>query len=267
MKKLSFLLFTLLAVTMFTSCLKDEPNKDIFTAEVTINSRTSGDADNIVFSNNLSVIEIDNANMTIKFTTGYKDVNGAGHNLTTPAMPLTPVGGPIYSFSDSGSSLNGISNLNGYIDMLTTTAWYSFTLNGTEKVISTTDLIFSYATMTVTNPDNGNNNSYYNFQCAFFLDETGKKCSMVITNFTPNLNGQIVANQIEWNNLTVTPTATGYHITTEMAESAINKGFNTIKNLNFNITLTDESRRIDGSFMCNDLNIKIEGDLFPKAQL
>ena len=266
MKKLSFLLFSLLAVMMLTACGNDDEPKNKMTANVTMSSRTS-DGDNVVFSQYNAVIEVDNANMTIKLNTGYKDSDGVGHTFATPPMTLTQVGGAIYSFGNSGSSLNGISNLNGYIDMATVTVWYSFTLNGAEKVISTSDLIFSYATMTVTNPDNGNNKSYNNFQCAFFLDATGKKCSMVITNFTPNLNGQIVANQIEWNNLTVTPTATGYHITTEMAESAINKGFNTIKDLNFDITLTDESRRIDGSFMCNDLNIKIEGDLFPKAQL
>lgn len=266
MKKLSFFLLSVLAVTMLTACGNDD-EKNIVTANVAMNSLTS-DGDKVVFSQDNAIVEIDNVNMTIRFNpTGYKDIDGVGHNFATPEMTMTRIGGLICSFSNSGSSTNGISNLNGYIDLGTYTIWYSFTHDGAEKVISTSDLIFSYATTTVTNPDNGNNNSYYNSQCGFFFDASGKKCNMAITNFTPNLNGSIVANQVVWKDLKVTPTATGYNITSEMAESTINKGVHTISNLNFNITLTDQSRHIDGSFMCNGFNIKIEGDLFPKTQL
>ena len=264
MKKLSFLLYSLLAVMMLTACNNSDEPIDIITTNVTMNSRTC-DGDKVVFSQNNATIEVNYTNATISFNTAYKDIDGVGHALKTPAMTLTPAAGSIYRFNSGSTPLGEITNLNGYIDMETFTVLYSFTLNGSEQVISTSHLIYSYATMTVTNPDNGNNKSYNDFQCVFVLDATGEKCSMVLTKFAPNLNGSIVANQITWEGLTVKPTTTGYDITAHSAESSM-RGMYTITDLKFNVSLTKQSRDITGGFKCNDLNIKIEGDLLAPLQ-
>ena len=255
MKKLSFWALSLLAVTMLTACGNDDDPVNKYTATVAINSRTlNGDA--VVFSQSTGTITINSTDMTITISSGYKDAEGVGHTFTTPAMPLTPMGGSIYSFTDSSHAVD----LTGYIDEATITAWYSFFANASDRVISTTQMIYSYITTTVTNPDNGNHNSYTNAQYMFELDAKGEKCAMLATNFAPNLTGAIQSSRTYWEGLTVTPTTTGYIITADVAESNY-KNNDTLTDLK--VILDDQCRTINGSFKCNGLTIKVTGDMFP----
>lgn len=259
MKKLSFWVLSLLAVTMLTACINDDDDPvSKVTDYLTVNSRAIN-GDDVVFSQNTATVTINSTDMTIAISCGYRDAVGASQTLTTPAMPLTFVGGSIYSFS-SASTTSGVTNLSGYFDVATVTLWYSFLANGTDQVFSSTQLIYSYSTTTVTNPDNGNHTSYTNSQYMFVLDSKCEKCTMVITNFAPNLSGAIQDNQMYWEGLTVTPTATGYVITTDKAESNL-MGTNAITDLTVN--LDNQGRTINGNFKCNDFNINVTGDLFP----
>lgn len=98
MKKLSFLFFSLLAVTLFTSCLNNDEPVNKRSLQDVMNTRAV-DGDKVVFSQNNVTIELDNTNQTIKFTTSYKDADGVSQSLTTPEMKLNFVTGAIYSFS------------------------------------------------------------------------------------------------------------------------------------------------------------------------
>lgn len=259
MKKLSFWVLSLMAVTMLTACIKDDDDPvNKYMATVDINSRTlNGDA--VVFSQNTGTITINSTDMTITISSGYKDAEGVGHTFTSQAMPLTPMGGSIYSFTDTSHAVD----FTGFIDEATITVWYTFFANPTDQVISTTQLIYSYNTTTVTNPDNGNNYSHSDSQYMFALDSKGEKCAMVVTNFAPNLTGTAISSQTRWDGLKVTPTTTGYIVTAEMVESNLKDNDN-ISDVHF--VLDNQCRTINGSFKCRDLNIKVSGDMFPVMQ-
>lgn len=257
MKKLSFLVLSLMAMTLLTSCLNNDDPVNKQTLNFLINSRAIH-GDNVVFAQNTSSIEIDGTNMTIQINCGYRNAAGEGLTMKTPVMTMTPASGATYSFNSGSTPFSGVSNLEGYFDLSTYTMWYSFTDGNSDKVYCTTQLIYGYATTVVTNPDNYNHYTHTNSQYRFDFDSNGEKCSLTTNYFAPNLTGSIQADQIQWKDLTVTPTTTGYVITADKAESSL-KDYFTITDVR--IVLDDQCRAINGSFMCNDLNISVTGSL------
>ncbi|MBQ7205375.1 MAG: hypothetical protein IJS04_05985 [Muribaculaceae bacterium] len=258
MKKLSILFFSLLAVTLFTACNSgDDPvNKQTFTS--TINNRTFNDGD-VIFSQGSAKVEVNFTNMTIQFTSDYKDLNGQSRTITTPEMKMVYLNGSIYEFDATG---NGDDAMTGHFDMATGMLWYTFSKDG-HFVVSTSQLLYAYSTTTVTNPDNGNHYSHKASAYLFALDSKGEKCVMKVSNFAPNITGTIEAEELQYEGLNVTPTAVGYTITANQVESSI-RGFYTITDLN--IVLDAQCRFINGTFKCGDLLFAISGGLFNEQQ-
>jgi hypothetical protein len=254
MKKLSVLFFSMLAVMMFTACTNnDDPvNKQTFTS--TINTRTF-DGTDVVFSQGSAKVEVNFTHMTIQFTSDYKDINGQSRTITTPEMKMTYLNGSIYQFDVTG---NGDDAMTGRFDMATGMLWYTFFKDG-YPVVCTSHLLYAYSTTTVTNPDNGNHYSHKESAYLFALDARGEKCVMRVSNFTPNINGTIEAEELQYDGLNVTPTVSGYIITASQVESSM-KGFYTITDLN--IVLDAHCRVINGSFKCGDLDFTVSGGLF-----
>ncbi len=254
MKKLSILFFSLLAVTLFTACNSDDDpvNKQTFTS--TINSRTFDDG-NVIFSQGSAKVEVNFTHMTIQFTSDYKDINGLSHSITTPEMKMVYLNGSIYEFEATG---NGDDAMTGRFDMATGMLWYTFSNDG-HLVVSTSHLLYAYSTTTVTNPDNGNHYSHKASAYLFVPDSKGEKCAMKISNFAPNISGTIEAEELQYDGLNLTPTASGYTITASQVESSM-RGFYTITDLN--IVLDAQCRVINGSFKCGDLLFTISGGLF-----
>lgn len=260
MKKSLLYMFAALAVVMFTSCGdNDEPvNKQTFTS--TINTRAV-ESDVVYFSQNSAKVEVNYTNMTIQFSCAYADVNGHSHTFSTPEMKLSTASGTVYSFTNSAASGNdGISSFKGYLDMATGMMWYSFMVDGSTTVVNTSHLLYAYSTTKVTNPDNAFTYDHQNSAYLFAIDSKGESCSMRISNFAPNITGAVQALEIQYNDLKVVPSPTGYTITADEAESNY-AGFYTITDLVFN--LDNQCKVIDGSFKCSDLEFKITGDLFP----
>lgn len=262
MKKSLIYIFAVLAAVMFTSCSdNDEPvNKQSFTS--TINTRAiEGDA--VYFSQNSAKVEVNYTGMTIQFSTTYADINGHSHSFTTGEMKMTLASGTVYTFTNSAASGNdGISSLKGYLDMATGMMWYSFMADGTTTVVNSSHLLYAYSTTTVTNPDNGYTYNHQNSAYLFAIDSKGETCTMRISNFAPNITGSIQALEIQFNDLKVVPTLTGYTITADEADSNYS-GFYTITDLAIN--LDSQCQVINGSFKCSDLDFKITGDLFPNV--
>lgn len=252
MKKLSILFFSLLAVTLFTAC-NDDNDKPVNkqTVNMDINNRAI-DGETVVFSQNKATVEVNFTDMTIKISTQYTDATEHPHTLTTPEMNLTNEGGMIYSFG------RGTSEVSGYIDFNTSMMWYTIN-NASGLVVSTSQLVYAYSTTTVTNPDNGYTYSHEHSAYLFVLDSKCEKCSMSISNFSPNIAGSIEVGEVQFNNLNVTPTATGYTITADETET-INYGY---KITDLNINLNEQCQFINGSFKCKDLEFSITGKLFP----
>lgn len=264
MKKLSFLLISLLAVTLFTACNNDDPvNKQ--TVTMTISNRAI-DGDEVVFSQTSANAELDYTNMIIKFSASYKDADGMSHSFSTPEMKLNgSTSNTVYTFSNTAPSASaGIEQLTGYIDFATGMMWYSFDA-GSSHVVSSTNLLYAYITTTVTNPDNNNHFNHQQSAYLFIPDSKGETCSMLISNFIPNIAGSVEVSEIRYDGLTLTPTVNGYTITASEIEPANIKGHYKITDLE--VTLNSQCRIIDGTFECGDLDFRIAGNLFPSTSL
>ena len=259
MKKLSILILSLLAVTMFTACNdNDEPNNKQ-TATASINSRTI-DGNDVIFSQGSAKVELNYTEMVIKITADYKDANGQTHNLTTPDMKMYSNSNSVYSFNNAASSTYaGIDDFQGFIDFTTGMMWYSFVVDGSTRVVSTTNLLYAYTNTTMTNPENGNHGTHQQSAYLFAPDSKGETCVMRISNFMSNLNGAVDAAEVQYNGLTLTPTTSGYTITADEVESNY-KGFYTLTDVN--ITLSTQCQTMSGSFKCNGINYEINGGLF-----
>ena len=251
MKKLSFLLLSLLAVTMLTSCGNDDPvNKQ--TAVIVINNRAI-QGDQVVFSQGNASVELDYTNMNIAFSFNYKDADGQSHNISTSVMKMRSSNRTTYQFNSDDNSLTGS------IDLGTGMMYFTYAPSSDTRVYSSSHLLYAYTTTTITNLDNGNHGSHQQSSYLFVIDARGEKCVMQINNFISNLNGVVDAAEVYYEGLTITPTLTGYTITADKAESNA-KGFYTITDLN--ITIDDQCNVINGSFMSNGLKHEISGGLF-----
>ena len=264
MKKLSFLLLSLLAVTMFSACNdnNDEPvNKQTIAAS--FNCRAY-DGNEVVFSQNTGKVELNYTDMTIQITANYKDTDGTSHALTTGVMGLEHRSGYLYSFHE----LTDLGSPSGYIDLSTGMMWLTFTPElGSTAYYCTSHLVYNntiayyYSTTYITNPDNGFNYNHEKSAYLFVPNAKGETCTMVIFNFIPNTAGSIEVSEIQYDGLQMTVTPDGYTITASEVEPTNYKGTYIITDLN--ITLTHQARNINGTFECNDLEFKVMGNLVP----
>lgn len=258
MKKLSFLLLSLMAVTLLTACGSDDDPVNKQTVSSIINNRAI-DGEAVAFSQTNAKIELNYTDMTIQFTSEYRDLDGHSHTITTPAMPMKSSGNAVYSFNNmSASASTGIENFQGKIDMATGMLLYSF-MQGSTHVVSTSHLLYAYTTTTLTNPENGNHGSHQQTSYLFAIDARGETCVMQLHNFVTTLNGTVDVAEVRYDGLTITPTLTGYTVTADKAESNF-KGFYTLTDVTFSID--DQCNVINGSFMCNGIRHEIDGGLF-----
>ena len=261
MKKLSFFLLSLMAVTLFTACGNDEPGKDPDnkqTVTSTMNYRAIN-GDNVVFSQSSAKVELNYSDMLIKFTGEFKDASGQTRSLTTPDMPMTALSSSVYRFNSASAAATGISNLEGYIDFISGVMWYTFDIDATTQVVCSTQLLYIYTITKLSNPENGNTGSHQQSAYLFALDNKGEKCTLKISNFMANLNGTVEAPEVEYNDLTVTPTATGFTITADEVESNY-RGFYTLTDVNF--VIDNQCKEVHGTFKCKDLEYVVDGGLF-----
>lgn len=261
MKKLSFMLLSLLAVTMFTACGNDDEPVNKQTVTSTLNARmvnaSDGIANGVVFSQNTGKIELNYTDMTIKISTTYKDENGATQSLNTPEMQLERQSGTCYKVVTHNGQTGSIPLM---IDLGSGMMWYRMETSANSNLFLTTHLLYAYTTTTMHNPDNNNHGSHDQSAYLFALDSKGETCIMQITNFISNMNGAVDAQEVQYEGLTVTPTTEGYKITADRVESNY-KGFYTLTDVNFNLYY--QCLQIDGTFKCNGLTYNISGSLFP----
>ena len=274
MKRLSIVLLSLLAVTMFTACGNDndEPvnNKDDEpvnkqTVTMALNARwintNIGYSNTIVFSQSTGKLELNYTDMTIKLSASYKDQNGATQLLETPEMKMKQLKGTVYDVEIVDGAVTYIPLV---IDLGTGMLWYDNPISSSNspRLVITSQLLYAYTTTAMRNEVNGNNGSHEQSAYVFVLDDKGETCSLYISNFMSTLNGAVDAPEVRYSGLTVTPTLDGYKITAGEVESNY-KGFYTLTDVEFNVY--SQCLSIQGSFKCNGLKYNVSGSLFPSS--
>lgn len=266
MKKLSFLMISLLAMTLFTACNKDDDDritKQSFSMVTNTRAFIYANGNEAFFSQGTTKGEIDYTHMMFTFTADYKDPSGIPHTIALPSMKLESKTGNIYTFQvfDSEQSFEG-EYLAGGIDFATGMLWYTFSVDGITYV-STSNLLYAYTVTKVTNPDNGNHFDHEQSAYLFAPDAKGQTCTMQISNFIPNISGAVELSEIKYEGLTLIPAIDGYVISGTDLEPTNFKGHHIITDLQ--ILLNTQCTTINGSFKCNGLEFKLNGELLPGA--
>ena len=251
MKKYFYYLCALAALVMFTSCLNesDEPERKMSLTLSSVNCQAINGND-VAFLQGTSKVEMDFAQNLINFTFDYKDAEGKSHSLATPVMKMSSVNSTACQFSSE--------SLNGYIDLPNLIMWFTFN-DGSTRMVCTSELLYAYTNTTITNPDNGNHGTNPQSAYAFTLASNGQTCALTIYNFVSNLNGAIDVTKVDFEDLTVTQTVTGYTIAANEVASAYN-GYYTLTDVNFD--LNDQGKVINGSFKCKGLDFAVTGNMF-----
>lgn len=273
MKRLSIVLLSLLAVTMFTACGNDdepvnnnddEPvNKQ--TVTMALNARwidtNYGYSNTIVFSQNTGKVELNYTDMTIKLSASYKGQNGATQLLETPEMKMKQLKGTVYDVEIVDGAVTYFPLV---IDLGTGMLWYDNPVSSSNgpRLFITSQLLYAYTTTAMRNEVNGNYGSHEQSAYVFALDDKGETCSLYISNFMSTLNGAVDAPEVRYSGLTVTPTLEGYKISAGEVESNY-KGFYTLTDVEFNVY--SQCLSINGSFKCNGLKYNVSGSLFPSG--
>ena len=192
MKKLSFLLLSLMAMALLTACNNGNEPSTVQKLTSTINCRAI-EGDVVVFSQGTANVEVDYTNMVIKFTSTHVDMDGHSTTLTTPEMKLKNVSPTVYEFTASGSQQVGGSNvesLNGYVDFGTGMMWYSIKTASSE-IVCTSQILYAYSTTEISNPDNDDYGIHQKSAYLFAIDSKGETCTLQISNFMSNVNGNV----------------------------------------------------------------------------
>ena len=250
MKKYIYLI-ALLTVVAFASCNDESETVNKQTLTATINNRAIN-GENTVFSQSSTSFELNYTDNTIQINGEYKDGNGNLTSLATGAMTMTSAASYTYNFSS-----NDAYQLSGCLDMSTGVIWYSFTDGSGCKVYSTTHLFFAYTNTTVTDADNSidDDQTYY----LFSIDSKGETCDLTIENFMPDTRQARIAQQVKYTKLTLKPTVTGYTITADNVASNFSGKYVIT---DFDATIDQQSRHIQGTFKIGDTSYSINGKLF-----
>lgn len=259
MKKSVFLL-ALLSIVLLSSCNgKDEPVSKQTLYSV-MNARLINSDDTIppIFSQTNGQIELDQINMTIKFSSTYMNQNGQAQSVTTPEMKLVPIKDNAYYMDDGSPSYPGM------IDFGTGMLWFHVSNPDDEwtEVYMTTQLLhYAYTNTTINDTVNNKTSDHKQSAYMFKLDSRGESCDMSISDFVTNLNGVVDAPALQYKGLTATPTPTGFMITAETASAESAQGLYALTDVEINIY--EQCLSFEGSFKCNGLEYHVSGSLFP----
>lgn len=250
MKKYCFI-FALLTIITFTSCLNDKDDKvNTMTFTLTANNRAV-EGEKVVFSQGTLQGEINYNDMTMQMSGNYKDIDGSSRTMNSGLMKVAPVTRSIYRFT--GSAVSGI------YDTETGMIRYITNVDGNYNLTSTSDFDMRHLTSTVTNETDGKTYSHMYSAYVFLFGANGEKVTMLIYNFVPDTGGSIQASMIEYKDLKVTPTTSGYLITADHA-ACTQRDFYNLTDLS--IAITDDCTMVNGSFKINNFTYEMSGHIF-----
>jgi len=263
MKKISLLL-ACMATLALTACNDDDNNDNnqvSYDYEQTFNQRSIVDSD-ITFSQSTLTGELDyGTTLSLSMNVDVKLDESTQTSFSTSKMPLTAYKTNCYKFSSSSisSGLYSIDNLKGYFDPTTGAIWASYSVNSTGRIYGNGNLVFPYATTTLTDAEDESRTTMVTNSLYYFIPaEDGATTTMQITNFHGHGTESIDEELVIFNNLNMSVTAQGYHFWSDK-----------VTNDAGNITITDvdiyiagQGTTITGGFTVNGYNTTFTGTMF-----
>lgn len=256
MKKSVFLL-ALLSIVLFTSCNDNDDPVSKETLYSIMNARLiiNNDSTIVVCSQTNGQIELDNINMTIKFSSSYIDQDGVEQLVTTPELKLVPIKDNAYYMEDADHSHPGM------VDFGTGMLWYhDINADGDTALFMTTQLLLYAYTNTNITDSVYNTIDHQQSTYMFKLDSRGESCDMSISNFVSDS----IVSALQYKGLTTTPTVTGYKIMADSANAESSQGLYKLTDLE--IDIDEHCLVFRGDFKCNGMEYNVSGNLFPNAQ-
>lgn len=259
MKKLSLLLLSLMAMTMFTGCNEDSENSPAvreLTARSLVNCLAVDEEGRQFFSQDSATMNYLDPDMIVHIRVDYKDVEGRTHTYTSPSEQLKLYSGSVYSIAEG----NAPTMHHGFYDMATGMLFYNFH-DGASTVFMMTQPLYAYVTTTVSNVEGSASFSHQQSAYQFLFDSKCETCTLQISNFIPDTNGTVQMALLEFKGLTLTRLPRGYEITGDGIRST--NGNYTVRDLS--ITLGEEGAVINGTYSINLHPFRVQGSLFPTA--
>lgn len=255
--KNSVFLLALLPIVLFFSCNDNDDPVSKRTLYSIMNARLiiNNDSTIVVCSQTNGQIELDNINMTIKFSSSYIDQDGIEQLVTTPELKLVPIKDNAYYMEDADHSHPGM------VDFGSGMLWYhEVNADGDTALFMTTQLLlYAYTNTSIT--DSMNNTSDHQLSTYMFkLDSRGESCDMTISNFVSDS----IVSALQYKGLKTTPTVTGYEIDTIAIAESSQDSLYTLTGLK--IYIDEHCLAFNGEFMCKGLKFNVSGNLFPNAQ-
>ena len=194
--------------------------------------------------------------VSLQFETGYLPLKSTG---TTS----------IYTFSHSMIQTEGhqISALSGKVDYYGS-IYMEFMVDGNYKVYATSTPLYNVTSTKVAasasdKPEYNTSNMYY----GMLIDPTDHKATLAFKNFALSAADAVI-NELDFRELTVEITETGYHLTgtdiTPLSVSASGQAtLDAYKASEVEATITDQGRTITGHLTLNGHYVSFEGNMFP----
>jgi len=264
MKRHLILSLALVALMGLASC-SDDNSTNTYSYTVATNNRaltaTNVDA-TPYFSQTSTSIELDLTNYTIVVNTSalFND-EGDGISFATPTMTLTydnSMASGTYAFKSSSVNTS-VSQLQGMIDLTTGTLYMSYQVDGEYQVYATSQLLYTYCNTTIS-AESASPYSHIQSSYCFLLDESGKTCTMQISNFIGSNSGVVLSSTLNFPSLTLTPTSTGYKVTAVEAKSS-SSGDGAYKLEDVNVVIDRQGRTVMGSFTYDDRSFVFKGSM------
>ncbi|MBP5561843.1 MAG: hypothetical protein J6X70_08625 [Muribaculaceae bacterium] len=258
MKKITLLLMGLVAMTGMVSCDDKDPDQTAqFQQEYYIRS-VNIDDQSVQFSKSVSVINVNYTKdiMDITVTVKLNASSSTTIQLKELALAYDAYTGMFSIKKGATTTVSDgatVDNFDGTFDYNTGVMYLNFFVDGKYHVVCTTRLLYPYGNSTSTYEKEGQTKTCTvdDFCLALELNDEGTKANLTLYNVQLETEKDKVI-YIEYASLPVTVNVVGYNLEAASLEAKIDNLVKPDYNItDFKATITDNGRRINGSFIIN----------------
>ena len=260
MKKILSLLFACSLMLGMTSCIGDSDNDYTTTYYATMYNRVPvAGADSSVFTTDNYTFVINYTQATIGITANCT-VNGSNKMFTIEGMTLTgDASMNAYKFSGT-SSVAGVTNFQGWIDLNTSVIYLQYTISGT-TVFSTSSLPYYHCT-TMATTETGSEKSQDDTGYEFHVDPKTNTGTLIISNLYLPTDNSTTISSITFTDVKYKPTSTGFVISDQNMSATPSSSSSAVTINNFNATISGQGLNVSGSYEYKETPVTFIGTMF-----